>query len=431
MTDTGSSAHVTRWAIWSLAAATVGAVLVLGLPATAVAGSGAALTPPAAQCRSGAAYTGEVPWALRRLAPQRLWPLSRGEGVTVAVLGSGIDGDQAQFVPGQVLPGKDLLGSGPAADDCDGSGTFVAGLIAASPHPDTAVVGLAPAVKLLPVRVFQTTETAEAGPTAALLAEGIDYAVAQGAQVIVIYEAAPRGTPELEKAVAEARTAGSVVVAGGTSAGVTTTGQTPSFPCEYPDAIAVAGIDLEGNAVAGSCRGRAVDISAPGGGLVSTAAGADDAPGHVLLGDGAPGYAAGYVAGAVALLLAYESTTPADLVESLLCETADLTPTARRSNELGCGVVNPYALLAGPRTPQEQSQTVASADQLKRSVPTEETPAVTLLLLTCGLLLVAAAVPVVVITTHRASQRGWRAGARHPNGHPASVHSPTSPNQLD
>jgi membrane-anchored mycosin MYCP len=429
MIGAGSSARVAHWTTWSVLITTLG-FLALHLSPTATADSPAVRTPPASLClKGGDAYIGDVPWALRRLAPQRVWPLSRGEGVTVAVLGTGIDGGQPQFVRNQVLPGKDFLATGPADDDCVGTGTFVAGLIAAAPRPDTTVVGLAPAVRLLPVRVFQNTERAESSPTAALLADGIDYAVTQGARVIVIYESAPRGTPRLAKALAEARAAGSVVVAGGTSAGTTTTGATLSFPCEYPQAIAVAGIDLDGNEVAGSCRGRNVDIAAPGAGLVSTAAGADDGPGHRLLAS-APGYAAGYVAAAVALLLAYDSSTPADKVERLLCETADPTSTARHSDELVCGVVNPYALLAALPTPERQPEAVGRGDRLRRAVPVEDVPASALLLLASGLLVLAAAVPVVVITIRRASERGWRPGARHPSHHPASVHSPTSPNQL-
>lgn len=201
------------------------ALFCLALLPWAVAPARAASTaPPSEPARtspclaSSTVHTGAVPWAQRRLRPTRTWQLARGNGVVVAVLGSGIDSRNGQFAAGQVLPGRDLLGAGPADDDCDGSGTFVAGLVAARPDPSTTVVGMAPDAVLLPVRIMQTTANASDPPSAALVAQGIDYAVAAQADIVVVYEAAAGASDRLERAVAAAHLAGVIVVAGGRSA---------------------------------------------------------------------------------------------------------------------------------------------------------------------------------------------------------------------
>src|SRR5215470_393101 len=91
----------------------------------------AAVAAPADNCaQPGQDYT-PVPWQQQALAPERAWPFSRGSGVTVAVLSTGVDANQAQL-RGRVSPGFDAAtGSGTAADDCLGNGTQVAGVIAA------------------------------------------------------------------------------------------------------------------------------------------------------------------------------------------------------------------------------------------------------------------------------------------------------------
>ena len=87
--------------------------------------------------------------------------LSEGEGQLVAVLASGIDVNNAQFAPGQVTAGHDALGGGDPHADCDGRGTFAAGLVGAQPQSSTTFAGLAPGVRLDPIRVAQTFDNAD------------------------------------------------------------------------------------------------------------------------------------------------------------------------------------------------------------------------------------------------------------------------------
>ena len=66
------------------------------------------------------------PPSLVRLSPERAWWLAKGQGVTVAVIGSGVDARHPQLA-GAVAPGRDVIDGCPADDDCDGSGAVVAG----------------------------------------------------------------------------------------------------------------------------------------------------------------------------------------------------------------------------------------------------------------------------------------------------------------
>ena len=93
-----------------------------------------------------------IPWTRKRLAPERVWPITTGTGVIVAVIDTGVDASVPQFA-GHVLPGMDVVnGSGPADNDCYGHGTFVAGIIASQAPAGTGVAGIAPGVTILPIR---------------------------------------------------------------------------------------------------------------------------------------------------------------------------------------------------------------------------------------------------------------------------------------
>jgi membrane-anchored mycosin MYCP len=125
-------------------------LLALALPAA----------PAAARAPSGCASPPEparpvaaTPWPQQRYAPERLTPLADGAGVVVAVIDSGVDRGHPQLA-GRVLDGADFLEpGGDGTRDCAGHGTGVASLIAATARPGVGFRGLAPAARILPVRV--------------------------------------------------------------------------------------------------------------------------------------------------------------------------------------------------------------------------------------------------------------------------------------
>src|SRR3984957_15408110 len=133
-------------------------------------------------------------WWLTSLHVTKAWLSSRGAGVTVAVLDTGVDTSQPDLA-GSVTTGRDYTGSGRAAGGpfWGVHGTAVASIIAGhghGPHHGDGIIGVAPQAKILSVRVtLENKDPLLAGSTVAAalpaaIARGIRYAVRHGAQVI-------------------------------------------------------------------------------------------------------------------------------------------------------------------------------------------------------------------------------------------------------
>ena len=123
-------------------------------------------------------------WGAKRIDAPDAWGsagnLRQGQGVTVAVVDTGVQGDHPGLA-GRVLPGADFVVGAPYDGRVDGNGhgTHVAGTIA---ETDDAAggVGIAPQARILPVRVLGCS----GGGTSSDVANGVYWAVDHGADVI-------------------------------------------------------------------------------------------------------------------------------------------------------------------------------------------------------------------------------------------------------
>ena len=196
---------------------------------------------PAAGCppQLGVRRLTRPPWAQQALDITGAWAASRGRGVTVAVVDSGVD--YSPQLAGRVTE-INLTGQGPR--DCVGHGTAVASIIAASDARGRGVpfYGVAPAARILSVKV----NTGDTGTTR-LLAQGIRDAVADGAQVINVSIQTAVNSPALRAAVAFALRRNAVVVAaaGNDNPGG---GVGPYYPASYPGVLSVGAVDETGDA---------------------------------------------------------------------------------------------------------------------------------------------------------------------------------------
>ncbi|GGV20634.1 hypothetical protein GCM10010495_39940 [Kitasatospora herbaricolor] len=310
--------------------------------------------------------TGRTPWAQTVLRPDAAWQLSRGAGVTVAVVGSGVDAASG-VLDGRLALGPREYGPGDAGRDCVGHGTFLAGLIAARRQDGTGFAGIAPEARILAVAV-----TDEAGiTTPALLAKGIRDAADGGARVIAVAVPVPVGGEDLAGAVRYAGERGALVVApAGPDATSSGASGGRAFPAAYPEVLAVAGLSPNGAVSNGAASSGAVSN---GGGSDGGAAGTEAAgpggrvdlvaPGDALMSVGpggkgyftgsGPSFATAVVAGTAALVLGYRPELTAAQLLDRLKATAYHPGTALPDARLGYGTVDPLAavsaLLPGAR----------------------------------------------------------------------------------
>lgn len=310
------------------------------------------------------------PTALAQLGADGAWQLATGAGVTVAVVDSGVAAANVHLTDA-VVPGADLVGGTDGRVDVDEHGTAVAGVIAARPVDGSGLVGLAPEATILAVRVYldrgEDSVEAGLGPRDDRLAEGIRLAADAGAQVINVSMSSPEDTPELADAVAYATGRGALVVASaGNRPDVTQAPSAPRFPAAYPEVLAVTAVDVQSAPTDAVEHGPHVDLAAPGQAVLTTFLGDADC---VLAQDSASSsYATAYVSAAAALVAQlYPDETPAQWAHRLTVTAA--RPLAdQRSDDLGWGVVRPWAALTfvddgtavGPASPVHAAPAAAS-----------------------------------------------------------------------
>ena len=309
------------------------------------------------QCAFPAEPIEERPWSLQRVRLDQLWEISRGDGVSVAVIDSGVDNRNPQLAEAVAAErGADLTGeNGDQTTDRVGHGTKVAGIIAARGRDDTGFVGLAPGATIIPIRASDTDGEGDV----ATLTAAIQHAVQAGADIINISQDTDAALSEdsaLRQAVDAALAADIVVIASAGNDGADGE-QRDTFPAAYDGVLAVAASDRNNERAPFSQSGDFVGIAAPGVDMVST----------VPLGgqcvDNGTSFAAPYVAGVAALLRAAEPDWTAPQVVAHLQQTAERAIPGPDPH-VGWGVVDPVRAL-----------TERPADPPTEPVPDEAAPA--------------------------------------------------------
>ena len=265
-----------------------------------------------------------------------------GQGLTLAVIDTGLDADHPEFAGRIAAASTDAAGNR-GFDDSDGHGTAVAGLAAAA-RDGQGMHGAAFEATILAVRADTPGSCQSEGGSAcafsdANTAAAIDLAVQGGADIINLslgrQAALDDGDTLTFAALRRAADAGVVLVlpAGNTSAGATPRAA-PGFPGNFASdpgadglAVAVGSVDLNGLISSFTNRARGVEtafLTAPGEGLLAPSLdGGPDAPGYETV--TGTSFAAPYVAGALALLMdAFPNLSGADALSILLDTAADL-----------------------------------------------------------------------------------------------------------
>jgi len=118
-------------------------------------------------------------WGLDALRLPEAWRVSKGGGVTIAIVDTGVDPDHPDLTA-KLVPGRDLVDGDAVARDPNGHGTHVAGIAAAATANAVGIAGAAPAARIMPVRVLR----ADGSGDERTIAAGIGWAAAHGADVI-------------------------------------------------------------------------------------------------------------------------------------------------------------------------------------------------------------------------------------------------------
>ncbi len=195
-------------------------------------------------------------WNLRAIGMEQAWDNSHGEGITIAVIDTGVtrvpDLKNTSFVEGY-----NFVNDNNDTSDDNGHGTHVAGTIAQATNNQYGVAGIAYKAKIMPLKVL----SASGGGTVADIAEAIQYATDHGATVINLSLGGGGESKTLRDAIDYAYAKGVVVVA----AAGNENKNASSYPARYPKVISVAALDATGDRAKYSNFGAGVDISAPGG----------------------------------------------------------------------------------------------------------------------------------------------------------------------
>jgi serine protease len=260
-------------------------------------------------------------WNLRSINVESAWDDTKGAGVTVAVIDTGISPVE-DLSTKKFVKGYDFVNDRIEALDDNGHGTHVAGTIAQDTNNTKGVAGIAYEANLMPLKVL----SAQGGGTVADISEAIRFAADNGADVINMSLGGGGESQLMQEAIEHAHSKGVVIVA----AAGNSDSNAADYPARYRHVIGVSALGATGTKAPYSNFGAEVDISAPGGdtslgeggGILQNTIDPEN-PTNLALYEPFQGtsMAAPHVAGVAALVRASGITDP-DQVEDVLKQSA-------------------------------------------------------------------------------------------------------------
>mgnify|MGYP001178211229 CR=1 FL=1 len=222
-------------------------------------------------------YAQEIPsdsnylsqWGLPRIELTTAWDITRGSSdLVVAVVDTGIDLQHPDLnclnSAGQskLVSGWNFVDNNNNPDDNNGHGSHVAGIIGACTNNAAGVAGVAPDVRLMPLKALNDSGNGSYSD----VADAIIYAADNGAKIVNLSLGGASFSSTLAAAVQYASSRGVLVVAASGNAGQPTI----YYPAAYEQAVAVGSTTSSDTRSYFSNYGEGLDVVAPGSSIIST-----------------------------------------------------------------------------------------------------------------------------------------------------------------
>jgi subtilisin family serine protease len=297
----------------------------------------------------------ESQWYLQRIHAARAWAVNENEAVqsaasslVVAVIDTGIDLTHPEF-EGRLLAGRNYLAPSASAQDDSGHGTHVAGLIAAARNNGPGIAGMAPDIRLLPLKVLDAGGKGDTTDVGKAIRDAADA----GAKIINLSLESTDFSFAMESAVNYAYDKGVLLIA----AAGNRNSQSVTYPAAYGVVMAIAATTYYDDRAAYGAKGSDIELAAPGGdasfAIRSTwpRTAALKCRNHYYQAPNGGAYcdiygtsmAAGVASGVAAEVWAANPNLSGDAVRALLRATA--APLDEDADEVGSGRVDAHAAL--------------------------------------------------------------------------------------
>jgi subtilisin len=282
-----------------------------------------------------------VDWAIVSYGIPGLWSQTKGSGVTVAVIDSGVAPHSALK---DVVVDYRNFSSDSDVYDTLGHGTHVAGVIAAK---SGLAKGIAPEAKLVSMKVLGHSGM---GSNEAV-ARAVQYAAEAQVDIVCMSLGCPKPDARVHAAIRNATSSGTIVVcAAGNDGGAV------NYPAAFPETVAVGAVDKDGNICQFSSRGNEIIVAAPGQDITSTWL----ADGYATL--SGTSMAAPFVAGVLALWVSDAKATGQKVCHSTavkaLGQTCRDVGEKGKDPEYGWGLMDPHKLLTYTATVSVEGLTI-------------------------------------------------------------------------
>lgn len=203
-----------------------------------------------------------IDYGIKMLDVISQWQDTKGEGINVAVLDTGIDYNHYDLV-NRVKGGFNFTTANPGDYiDRNGHGTFCAGIIGATDN-EKGTIGVAPEANIYAVKVLNDQGKGDLN----WLADGIEWSIANNIHIISMSLGFQSDFIRIKEAVQKAYKAGIIMVA---AAGNDASRTQVDFPARYPEVIGVTAIDANQKLGSFCTTGTDIEFSAPGVDVIST-----------------------------------------------------------------------------------------------------------------------------------------------------------------